>query len=37
VDQIRAISKQRLGRKIDALSAKAATTLRRLITEMYGK
>jgi len=37
VDQIRAISKQRLGRKIDALSANDAATLRRLITEVYGE
>ena len=37
VDQIRTISKQRLGRKIDALSVNEAATLRRLITEMYGE
>jgi len=37
VDQIRAISKQRLGQKIDKLSAEKASQLRRLITEMYGE
>jgi len=37
VDQIRAISKQRLGSKIDALSENDARMLRRLITEMYGE
>lgn len=37
VDQIRAISKQRLGQKIDRLSAEEAAQLRRLITEMYGE
>ena len=37
VDQIRAISKQRLRRRLDRLSATDATHLRRLITEMYGK
>ena len=36
VDQIRAISKQRLRRRLDRLSATDATHLRRLITEMYG-
>ncbi len=36
VDQIRTISKSRLGRKIDALSDQDAAALRRLITEMYG-
>jgi mRNA interferase MazF len=35
VDQIRAISKDRLGRKIAALSARDAATLRRLLGEMY--
>ncbi len=37
VDQIRAISKQRLRRRIDRLSAEEAARLRRLITEMYGE
>ena len=36
VDQIRAISKQRLRNQIDMLSADDATNLRALITEMYG-
>lgn len=36
VDQIRAISKQRLKDQIDRLSAEAAAQLRLLITEMYG-
>jgi mRNA interferase MazF len=35
VDSIRAISKDRLGRKIAALSARDAATLRRLLGEMY--
>lgn len=37
VDQIRTISKFRLGRKIGQLSDRDATALRRLITEMYGE
>ena len=37
VDQIRAISKRRLRRPIDRLSAQEATQLRRIITEMYGE
>ena len=37
VDQIRTISKARLGKKIATLSAKDASALRRLITEMYGE
>jgi mRNA interferase MazF len=37
VDQIRAISKARLGRKLGALTAFEAGALRRLITEMYGE
>jgi mRNA interferase MazF len=36
VDQIRTLSKGRLGRKIDALEPTAAASLRRLITDMYG-
>ena len=34
-DQIRAISKSRLGRKIGVLSARDAAALRRLFGEMY--
>lgn len=37
VDQIRTISKSRLGTKLGTLSDKEATALRRLITEMYGE
>ena len=37
VDQIRTISKSRLGAKIGALSDSEAAALRRLITEMYGE
>ena len=37
VDQIRAVSKTRLGSRIDALSDDEASTLRRLITEMFGE
>lgn len=37
VDQIRTISKARLGRKIGSLSEADARALRRLITEMYGE
>lgn len=37
VDQIRAISKQRLGNKLDRLSNDEAAQLRRMITEMYGE
>ena len=37
VDQIRAISKRRLRRPIDRLSAQEAAQLRRIITEMYGE
>jgi mRNA interferase MazF len=37
VDQIRTISKSRLGKKIGALPEKDAGALRRLITEMYGE
>ena len=37
VDQIRTISKARLGRKVGDLSEREATALRRLITEMYGE
>ena len=36
-DQIRTISKTRLGRKIGALSDHDARSLRRIITEMYGE
>ena len=37
VDQIRTISKKRLGRRVGDLSEREATALRRLITEMYGE
>ena len=37
VDQIRTISKKRLRQKVDQLSAKQASQLRRIITEMYGE
>jgi len=37
VDQIRTISKHRLGRRLDALSEGDAAALRRVITEMYGE
>ena len=37
VDQIRAVSKSRLGKKLGALADKDAGALRRLITEMYGE
>ncbi len=36
VDQIRTISKKRLGRKLGALSEQDAAALRRVIGEMYG-
>lgn len=37
VDQIRSVSKARLGRKLGALSDDESHGLRRLITEMYGE
>lgn len=37
VDQIRTISKQRLGRKLGTLSESDASAVRRVITEMYGE
>lgn len=37
VDQIRTVSKTRLGAKMGELSASQAGSLRRLITEMYGE
>lgn len=37
VDQIRTVSKVRIGRKVGVLSAADASALRRLITEMYGE
>ncbi len=37
VDQIRTISKTRLGTKMDKLSDGDAAALRRIITEMYGE
>ena len=36
VDQIRTISKERLGRRMDRLEPPLAAQLRRLVTEMYG-
>jgi mRNA interferase MazF len=36
-DQIRTISKSRIGRKLGALSGRDALALRRLLTEMYGE
>lgn len=37
VDQIRTVSKVRLGKKLGALTDADARALRRLITEMYGE
>ena len=37
VDQIRTLSKERLGRRFDNLKPTDAVQLRRLITEMYGE
>jgi mRNA interferase MazF len=37
VDQIRAVSKTRLGSRIGSFSADEASALRRLITEMFGE
>lgn len=37
VDQIRTIRKSRLGAKLATLSERDVTSLRRLITEMYGE
>ena len=37
VDQIRAISKRRLGRRIDRLTPGDAAALRRIIAEMYAE
>ena len=37
VDQIRTVSKQRLGRRLDELEPATAMLVRRLITEMYGE
>ncbi len=37
VDQIRIVSKERLGKRVDRLNASLATQLRHLITEMYGE
>lgn len=36
-DQIRTLSKARIGRKIGALSIAEAAALRRLLTELYGE
>jgi mRNA interferase MazF len=37
VDQIRAVSKERLGKRVDRLEPIAQATIRALITEMYGE
>jgi mRNA interferase MazF len=37
VDQIRTVSKRRLGDKVGSLSKGEAAALRRVITEMYGE
>ena len=37
VDQIRRVSKERLGRRLDRLVPALAAQLRQLITEMYGE
>ena len=37
VDQIRTVSKERLGRRLDELEPATAVQLRRLITQMYGE
>ena len=37
VDQIRTLSKERLGRRLDELEPATAMQLRRLISEMYGE
>jgi mRNA interferase MazF len=37
VDQIRTVSKQRLGRRIDMLDAAVAAELRRLVGQMYAE
>lgn len=37
VDQIRTVSKARLGKKLGVLTPADASALRRLITEMYGE
>jgi mRNA interferase MazF len=37
VDQIRTVSKKRLGEKLGSLSKDEAAVLRRVITEMYGE
>ena len=37
VDQIRTVSKERFGKRVDRLDAPLAAQLRHLITEMYGE
>ncbi|MGH8604770.1 MAG: type II toxin-antitoxin system PemK/MazF family toxin [Gammaproteobacteria bacterium] len=37
IDQIRTISKERLGKRLGQLNPQEAAQLRRLITEMYGE
>lgn len=36
-DQIRTVSKARVGRKLGALTAEEASGLRRMLTELYGE
>ena len=36
VDQVRTLSKERLGRRVDRLAPSVAAQLRQLITQMYG-
>lgn len=36
IDQIRTVSKSRLGKRLGSLSARDAAALRRLLSEMYG-
>ena len=37
VDQIRTISKSRIGKKLGALTSEESSLLRRIITELYGE
>lgn len=37
LDQIRTIGKSRIGKKLGALTQTESSTLRRIITEMYGE
>ncbi len=36
-DQIRTVSKARLGRKLGALTSEEASALRRMLTDLYGE